>query len=120
METVLTSFIGGFSSSGPDNASIGAISWGTAPHIRVYWQKGATELYEAAYEGGWNSPITIKDSSRHTPSLPDTYISASSWGEINIRVFFQARGVTLQEWEWIQNRGWSFGAEVPTGTPKGW
>jgi hypothetical protein len=113
-------YVGQFSARAPDSASITAISWGSTPHIRVYWQKGAQELSEAAFDGGWANPAFIQDASHPTPSLPATHISSTAWGEINIRVFFQGAGVTLQEWQWVPNRGWSLGAEVPTGTPKGW
>nr|6GKE_A Chain A, Fucose-specific lectin [Aleuria aurantia] len=113
-------YVGGFSASASAGVSIAAISWGSTPQIRVYWQKGREELYEAAYGGSWNTPGQIKDASRPTPSLPDTFIAANSSGNIDISVFFQASGVSLQQWQWISGKGWSIGAVVPTGTPAGW
>jgi len=91
----------------PAGTAIGATTWASDPQIRVYIeQQTGGHVVEMAYSGGWSGPKVL------TNCLADTNLSVCSWGNIQIRFYFQRLVNQVQEFCW--NGGWVNGATIPT------
>lgn len=92
----------------PAGTAIAAITWSSAPQLRVYYEQssGNGGIVEMAYSGGWSGPKTL------TSSIADTSLSVCCWGNIQIRFYYQRVVNQIQEFCWSD--GWVNGATIPT------
>ncbi|RPB23466.1 fungal fucose-specific lectin [Terfezia boudieri ATCC MYA-4762] len=99
--------VGQMTAQAPAGTAIGATTWASDPQIRVYIeQTHGGHVSEMAYSGGWSGPNVL------TNCLADTNLSVCSWGNIQIRFYFQRVVNEIQEYCW--NNGWVNGATIPT------
>ena len=99
---------------GPAGTAIGAIAWGSNPHIRVCYEEpsGNGGIIQESCEpmDGWsrNRPMYI------TSTLPNTCLSLCYWGVLEIRYYYQRVPSGIQEFGWNPNRGLFTASKIPT------